>query len=147
MTGTDVVRTRALQITALVALVGSRVYVQKLPQSPTLPAVRVQQISRVNTTHLRGVDGMCRARVQVDAIAKESSGTDPMASARAVSEAAHGAFSGGVATGLAGWEGTLSGVKVHKIAPIAQRELYAADELRECMVSTDYDVVWEGLES
>jgi hypothetical protein len=52
-----------LSLSAVTALVSSRVYLDKLPQSPTCPCVRVQQISEQDY-HLRGGSNMKRARIR-----------------------------------------------------------------------------------
>jgi len=134
---------RLKAITALVALVSTRIYAVRLPQTPTnltLPAVRVQQISRAETVHLRGVAQLMRARVQVDAIAQEQSGADPLARAHAVANAAYGDGGG---AGLAGFSGLVGSVDVRSIVPIpGQREQYDADDLRQVLVGQDYWLTW-----
>lgn len=146
MTAVDVVCTRASAVSALTALVSTRIWALKLPQSPTLPAVRVSLVSEVTFPHLRGLVTTKQARVQVDAIAREGSGVDPRASANAVADAAHGSFSAGAATGLAGWTGEVGSpaTRVHEIRPLNRREGYFADDLRQIVVSIDYLVVYEG---
>ncbi len=138
----DVVVARLGQISALTALVGSRIYAMKLPQSPTLPAVRVTLVSQNDPAHLRGTVRRVRARVQVDAVSGERVTADPLSQARAVDAAAHGAFSGGAATGLSGWAGEVfsPAVTVSGILPIDAREGYFADDLRQVVASRDYEV-------
>ncbi len=119
------------------ALVGSRVYQLKLPQKPTLPAVRVQLIDEPVTYHLRGGYTLTRARVQTDAFASEASGGDPYRSALAVAEA--------IDTALSGQRFTSQGSPPERQITGAFREdrrvMYEADELREVRVLQDY-IVW-----
>lgn len=60
---------RSLLVTdpAIVAVVGTRVYPIKAPQSPTYPLITYQQISGVRETTLHGRAGLARPRFQIDA--------------------------------------------------------------------------------
>jgi len=140
MTLVEALRTRLLGLPPVTAEVAGRVYAIKLPQSPTLPALVVQQISRLEFSHLRGVTAICRARVQVDAITREGEG-DAYDRAHALAAAVHGTFAAGAPTGLAGFKGLVAGVQVTGILPADQRETYEAAELKVVKVSTDY-IVW-----
>lgn len=62
---------------AVAAIVGTRVYRLILPQHPTLPAIRVQRISRITEGHLRGGSANCWGTYQVDAIANEYDSANP----------------------------------------------------------------------
>jgi hypothetical protein len=147
MTVIEAVRTRLLQIDALTALVGTRIYALKLPQSPTLPAMRLQQIGREELTHLRGSTGIYRARVQVDAVTEEASGGDPYEEAHAVSDAAHGdGFDCENASGLNGWRGDIGSpaFTITGVLPVPSggpREMVDPDELNQVKVMHDY-FVW-----
>lgn len=46
----------------------------RLPQKPTLPMIIIRRISDVGGAHLRGINGLSKARYQVDCW---SAGTDP----------------------------------------------------------------------
>ncbi len=145
MTLVEAVRARQLAITALIAIVGTRIYTLVLPQSPTLPAVRVQQIDRIETMHLRGTQQVCRARVQVDFVASKASSTDPYTTAHAAAKAARGAFVSGAATGLAGWKGVIAGSPPFEVASmrlVDEREIFEPEELQQVMVSQDYMVTF-----
>lgn len=146
MTVVPAIRTRLLAISAVTAICSTRIYALSLPQSPTLPAIRVTQVSEVQPMHLRGSQGFWRCRVQVDCVAGPSS-SDPYGTARSLAAAARGTFSGGAATGLLGYAGTVGGVEITGIAQLDTREHYEADELRQVMVSTDYLVFGTGLVS
>ena len=54
MTISDAVCHRLRDDAGVNAFVASRVYQLKLPQQPTLPAIRVQLISEPSVYHLRG---------------------------------------------------------------------------------------------
>jgi len=131
VTPSATVKARLLSLNAVTTLVVSRVYVDLLPQKPTLPAIRIQRISESEDAHLRGAKAMRRARVQVDAIATS------LETATAVSDAAHG---DGAGSGLSGWTGEVSGQAVMAILPSDTRSDYEADELRQWRVSRDYFV-------
>ena len=132
MTPSAAVKARLLDVTALTTLVVSRIYVDLLPQKPTLPAIRIQRITEVEDAHLRGAKAMRRARVQVDAIALS------LETATAVSDAAHG---DGAGSGLSGWQGDVNGQLVMAVLPSDTRSDYTADEVRQWRVSRDY-FVW-----
>jgi hypothetical protein len=133
---------RVLDIADVAALVGARGYLLKLPQGPTLPAVRVQLIDEVGDPHLRGSGGPKRSRVQVDAFAPEASGSDPYAVASAVADAIAGPGDG---TGLDGWIGSSGGspaVTVTGAFLIDRAVSYEPGELRLVRVRQDYLVRW-----
>ncbi len=135
MTVTAAIKARLVELSALTALVSTRIYVETLPQKPTLPAIRIQRISEFADVHLRGAQAMRRARVQVDAVASS------LETATAVAEAAHG---DGAGSGLSGWQGTVGGSPgetVFAILPADARTDYDAEELRQWRVSRDY-LVW-----
>lgn len=131
MTAAEAVLRHLLTVSAVTALVGSRVYNQLLPQSPTLPAVVVQDISQLEGAHLRGADGVFRTRVQIDVYAKTK------ASADAVDEAIHG---DGAGSGLAFFTGTAGDLQIDVIRPEAKRDGFEPGELRQFRVMRDYFV-------
>lgn len=130
---------------ALTALVASRIYQLKLPQQPTLPAVRVQMVGEIDELHLRGPDRVLRTRVQVDAYAHELAGGDPYATATEVADAVHGDGLGPNATGLNGWIGDVGGspdLRVLVVKRVGRLAMYEADELRLVRVRQDYRIDW-----
>jgi hypothetical protein len=138
VTSVQLVRTRLTQIAGVTALVSTRIYALRFLQNGTLPAIRLTQVGGEEPMQLRGSVGWLRARVQVDCAAKESTGTDPFASAHAVMAAVHGPGDG---TGLCGFRGTVDSVEVTGILPEGMaREHWEGDELRQVMVSRDYYV-------
>lgn len=80
--------------------VGTRVYQLKLPQQPTLPALRVQLVSEPTTYHLRGPVNAWQALVQVDAYASEFDPAfpDPYDQVERLATAVEQALSGVLAT-------------------------------------------------
>jgi hypothetical protein len=146
MTPEVAIAERLLEIGALTALISTRVYQLRLPQSTALPAVRVQVVGETEDAHLRGTGALSRTRVQVDAYAYEASGGDPYAEATAVAEAIHGDGSG---TGLAGWVGESGGspaeLAVLSIVRVDRFVDYEAAELRLVRVRQDYHVWWKRL--
>lgn len=145
MTIEQAVYERLSDIAPLTALVSTRIYQLKLPQRPTLPAVRVQKVSGMSGQHLRGPDGLFRARVQVDAYEEETGSW--YADVTAIASAIRGDGLGSNATGLWGWIGYSGGsppqlsirnvVLVHDGAPE-----YEAGELRLVRIRQDYMVHW-----
>lgn len=143
MTVEEAVRTRLLAVSAVTALASTRVYLDKLPQAPTYPAVRVQLIDDPTSYHLRGPDALSRARVQVDAFASETSGVDPYAQTAALASAIHGNGFGTSASGLSGWKGSIGSPAFEITAAfrVDRRRGYVPDELRVVSMSQDY-FVW-----
>lgn len=126
------------RIVALNTSAGARVYQLKLPQSPTLPAVRVQLVDDLTQAHLRGGGSNLRvARVQVDAYAREGSGTDPYAEATDLAAEITGDDAG---SGLSGFRGTVSGMAIESVQVIDRQAMYEAEELRLVRVRQDFSV-------
>lgn len=116
-------------------LVGTRIWQLKLPQTPRLPALRVQLIDEPIDYHLRGPSGAERARVQVDAYGSES-GSDPYGSVVAVADAVDAALSGQVFT-----LGSPEEIRVTGVMRVSRQVLYESEELRVLRVMQDY-IVW-----
>lgn len=143
MTAAEAVIARLKAVSAVTAIVASRVYNVKLPQSPTLPAIRVQRISDTEEAHLRGGVQYFRTRVQVDAVTREGSGYDHVAVATALDAAMVGDRAG---SGLAYYRGSFGSPAfvVDVILPDTAREGYDAVELNEFRVMRDYIVMHRG---
>jgi hypothetical protein len=142
MTVEDAIIARLESLPAVTALVGSRIYVGKLPQRAVFPAIRVQAISTIQSTHLRGAGATQRSRVQVDAIAWEGSSPDPVTVARSIDQAAHGLGDG---SALCGWTGSVGSPAFTVVAvfPFGTHEAYDAEnDLRQYRVIRDYYVWW-----
>lgn len=107
-------RTYILAGGAVSALIGSRFYPHKLPQSPTLPAVTYQVISELRGHVMSGADGTPGTRVQIDAWAST------MADALAVADA--------IRARLDGYAGTLAGsTKAQGVFADQSQSLYEPD--------------------
>lgn len=122
---------------------GQRVYNLKLPQRPTLPAVRVQLISDPEEYHLRGGLKYGRARVQVDSYAQEDSGVDPYAQASDLADEINGDDAG---SGLSGgqWSSNTSPeFLVTGALRLDRRTAYTPDELRLVGISLDFQVHYQ----
>ncbi|HEX8030275.1 MAG TPA: DUF3168 domain-containing protein [Vicinamibacterales bacterium] len=140
MTIEQIVVERLLSIVAVTSLVSTRVYLDKLPQSPVYPCVRVTLIDELEDYHLRG-GGLKTVRIQVDGFAKELSGIDPYAMAAAVSDAIHGDDAG---SGLSGWIGEFGSpaLQVQACLRVDRRRYYDPEELRVLTMSQDYRVTY-----
>jgi hypothetical protein len=146
MSPEEAVLARLLGISDLTALVSTRIYMLKLPQHPTLPAVRVQKIASVRDQHLRGPGHLYRTRVQVDAYAAESSGSDPYQAVSAVAAAIRGDGLGESASGLWGWIGDAGGspsLRIYNAELVGDDDpFYEAAELRAVRIRQDYLIHW-----
>ncbi len=144
MTPEEAVRARILALSAVTALVSTRVWTEKLPQKPIFPCVVVQEVTDSEGQHLRGPSGLCVARVQVEAQAMEVSGTDPYAAAATLAAAIHGDGLGTAASGLFGWIGAIGSppfqIRGVKAGPRTRR--YDAGELRVMTILRDYLVTY-----
>lgn len=136
MTVENALASRLIAAGPVVALVGTRVWVLKLPQNPVMPAVRVQLISEPREYHLRGDQDARRARVQIDAFTAESTGGDPYAAATILADAIEAA----VVTGSPYTQGT---VKVLGCFRDNRVPVYEAGELRLVRVMQDFIVWWK----
>ena len=112
----------------------------KLPETPTLPAVRVQLIDEPLSYHLRGRDDVVRSLIQVDAVANEFDAVhpDPYGSAAALATAIDNALSGQVFTD----GGSPISVVAHVALRMSKRVIYDPDELRQVRIMQDYTVWW-----
>jgi hypothetical protein len=140
----EAIRARVVGLPAVVAIVTARVYLDKLPQSPAYPCVRVQLVDSDEGQHLRGANGVQQARVQVDAYAQEASGLDPYAAVATLWRAIHGDGKGTAATGVRGWKGVIGspGVEILNCRPAGRTRGYDPDEQRVVRMTQDYWVTF-----
>lgn len=118
------------------ALVGTRIYQAKLPQRPTLPAVKVFLVDEPEGAHLRGGSKTRTARIQIDVHAAEGSGVDTYGQATDVAEAINEAM---LNKGRLLFDGGALEVKITR--RLDRRALPPiAEELREVMIQQDYAV-------
>lgn len=144
MTIEQAVITRLASLAAVTALVGTRIYLDRLPKDhATYPAVRVVLVDEVDSPHLRGGGGVRTARVQVDAYAEETSATDPYTAVAGVAAAIHGDEDG---TALSGWAGSIGSpaLEVQGCVRVDRRRAYDPDELQVVTMSQDYRITYRG---
>lgn len=138
MTITDAVCRRLRDDTDVRVFAASRVYQLKLPQQPTLPAIRVQLISEPAIYHLRGFTNLLQAVVQIDAFANEFDvlRPDPYDTVQQLSVAI---------------DRCLSGSRFHDppitvagSVRLGRQPLYDADELRLARIMHEYRFTYHG---
>lgn len=146
MTVEEVIAARVASLAPVVALVGARVFLDKLPNSVVMPSVLVQLVDDIDGFHLRGKNKPQRARVQVDAYVHEESGVDPYAQVIALAGAIDGDGKGPAATGLSGWKGSVGSppVVIHGCFRTSRLRRYDPDELNLLRMSQDYIVSYTG---
>jgi hypothetical protein len=130
------VRARLVGDAGVNAIVSGRVYQLVLPQKPTLPAVRVQLIDEPSDYHLRGPNGLHRARVQTDAYTTEAEGYSACVS---LADAIDDALSGDIFS-----DGNSPSVNVVGCFRESRRTVYEPGELRLVRIMQDY-TVWHEL--
>jgi len=74
-------RAKLIGTTAVAAILGTRVYPDRLPQGATLPAAIYYLISGTDETSLAGTIGLAHARIQVDAWASTRLAANSLATA------------------------------------------------------------------
>lgn len=143
MSPEEAVVARLLAIPAVTAIVGTRVWLVMLPQSPVTPCIRVQQISQIDDgQNLRGGGGSRGwARVQVDAVTDVEAPGNAYTTGRQLTDAIHGDGRGDSATGLLGWRGVSAGLRVTGIFTILDAVAeFEPDELQQLRLRRDYQV-------
>lgn len=80
-------------IAPVTQIAGTRIYQLKLRQNSQYPAVRVQLISDPRDYHLRGVERLRRARLQIDSYGAET-GIDPYGLVTTLADAIEDAMGG-----------------------------------------------------
>lgn len=128
------IRSYLAVVGAVTALVGSRIYVLKAPQKPTSPYLRIQTISEMGDSHMRGPIGTYRARVQIDAAGVEGEVT--YAQVAAVADAVDGALRGAPFSDA----GSPPSLQM-AVVSTERRVFYDAEELRLIRFVSDY-MVW-----
>ena len=142
MTPEEAVRTRLLAVSAVTALVSTRIHQLVFPQSAVWPAIRVQLISEPLDDAVDGEATIVMARVQVDAVTEVASGGNPYADAVALGAAIHGNGLFTSPTGLHRWRGSIGSpaYEVKGILRIDRDVQYESDEERLIRVRQDYQV-------
>ena len=141
MTLEEAVRARLLAITAVTDLVGTRIYILTLPQTPTWPAIRVALIDEPVTSAVDGETALAQARIQVDAWV-DATAADPYTAAATLATAIHGNGSYTAPTGLEHWHGAIGSpaVTVKGMERIDRTVSHEIDVERLVRVRQDYRV-------
>jgi hypothetical protein len=132
----------AERIADLSTVAGNRVYMLKLPQKPTLPAVRVQLIDDVTEQHLRGPQPTT-TRVQVDAFAAD--GVNAYATLRQLSDEIHGDGLGPMASGVFGFKGDYGSpaIRIQNVRlAFRGQPVFEGEEVNLLRIRQDYFVDW-----
>lgn len=140
MTVVEAVIARIEMLSAVTALVGTRIAATHLDEDSEMPAVLVQLISRVRGQHLRGPDNIARYRVQIDSAAATKQEADDLANA------VEGNGLGTLASGVMGWKGSLGSppVFIDNVEPGNEREHYDPPPTRQYRNQRDYIVSYRG---
>lgn len=140
MTIEEAVRARIASLTAVTAIVGDRIWTDVIPESAVYPAVRVLEITDVDDQHLRGPEGVKRARVQVDAMIRDTGSADVYATLADLAAAIHGDGLGRSASGVFGWIGGVGSppLRIQGVTASARVRRYDPDELQVLTFSRDY---------
>ena len=136
MTVEQAVLDQCLADPAVDAIVDERGYQLRLPQTPTYPAFRVQEISEPLLHHLRGYDLTKRARVQVDVFAEEGDDNDAYADCVALADAIEGALLPEPFT-----DGSPATLEVTGVLRLNREVMYEPDDLRLVRIMLDF-AVW-----
>lgn len=142
MTVEHAVRSKLVATASVSDLVSTRVFQLRLPQKPTLPAIRLQLIDEPKDYHLRGESGATRARLQVDVYGSESVasvGNDPYESVTTIADAVDAVLSGQVFES--------EGLRITGSMRQSRRVGYEAEELRVLRCTQDYTVWFKELSS
>lgn len=133
MSPEEAVRQRIIDVSTSA---GTRVYMLRMPQGVTLPAIVVQLVDDIERPHLRGGNRQGEARVQVDCYVTERGGYTALL---ALADAVDGDDAG---SALNGWKGTIGAMKVEHIARITRAPSFESEELAVIRLRLDYRVVY-----
>lgn len=134
MTVEQAVETYLGTVAAVTSLVpAARIYQLKLPQTPRLPAIRLQVISEPKTGHLRGRNNLTRSRVQVDVYGSETVRPDPYDAIGDIAKAVEDALMG------EGFEA--GGLRITGV-PVGDRRVGIEAETFRAIRSTQDFAVW-----
>ncbi len=120
-------------------LVDTRVWTLELPQSAEYPAIRLAEVSRVLSAHLRGPNDVIDVRVQVDCYAQKGVG-DAYALAWAIAEA--------VAEACVLFVGPLADLEILRLTAGDTTERIDADGARQVVrILCEYFVTFKAAEA
>jgi hypothetical protein len=135
VTPEEAVLDRLLAVSAVTALVSTRIYQLVLPEHSAFPAIRVQLVDEPENYHLRGNDALTFARVQVDSYARNVSGGDPYLSAVTIADAVNDALT------VEGWGVGSPPRNVAGVFRILRRAMFESEDLQIVRVWQDYRVI------
>lgn len=142
MTVVEAWRARLLSLTPVTNITSTRIRSLVFAQSERWPAVRLQQIGRIEFMHLTGSSHVYRARIQVDSVIAIATSATPYADAYALAEAVHGDGNGANATGMCGWKGDIGSpaFTITGILPDGAgfRDFFEEDEPKKIRIQHDY---------
>lgn len=139
MTPEEAIRSRIVGLSAVQALVGTRVYLDQTPQDPTYPLVLVYSAGDHWNQQLRGADGIGQARISVEARVHVDAGHDAYTEVMDLYTAFDGDGRGPAATGVFGWVGLVGPVQIANCAHRGSRDrFYDADVRRVLRMTQDY---------
>lgn len=140
MTVEAAIAARVAGLSAVTALVSTRVYLYELPENATFPNVCVQLIDLEEDQHLRGPDGLPVSRVQIDCGVQKASGLDYAAQLDELVAAVHGDGLGTSASGVCGFRGRIGSpaFEVRNCEPAGRHLLYDPDDRRVVTMKLDY---------
>jgi len=137
--------THLLANAGVIAIAADRGYVQNFPQSQDFPAFRVQAISDITTSHLRGSTALRPARVQVDAVGENGDGVDGYTQARLLADAIRAALMNQPPIEVAISDGaspeTLTTLEMRVVERQANPPVFDADALDQYVVGQDF-LLW-----
>lgn len=127
------VRDRLLSLSAVTALVGTRVTTGTRPQSDTRPAILVYRAGEVQTEHLRGGESLRMSRVHVALMDTTRAGVEALQTV---------VVGDGAGSALDYWFGTAGSpsVEVRLMQPFGATDDYSAAERREFRTTRIYRV-------
>lgn len=143
MTPEEAVRDRILALSAVTALVGTRVYRLMFPQSPTWPAIRVTLVDSHRRHTLTQANGLQRARVQVDCTTEAAAGVDALADVTTLASAVVGDGALVSPTGVNNYRALQIDSPAYDVKGmwlLDRAERYDADDLRLVTSRLDFDV-------
>lgn len=143
MTAAELVRSRLLALTDVTDLVSTRIYTTLAKAGAGYPHIIVRDIDDFEGSHLRGADGVIRARVQVDAAMTTKTGQDAKTVCGNVLAACDGPGDG---TGLAAFAGSAGGSPGVAVLAIMRGtgapDRFDGDEQEVLLTGRDYHVTY-----
>lgn len=143
MTAAELVRSRLLALSAVTTLVSTRIYTTLSKPGASYPHIIVRDIDDFEGSHLRGADGVIRARVQVDAVMTTKTGFDAKTVCGNVLAACDGDGAGSALAAFAGSLGGSPGVATLSIQRgTGAPDRFEGDEQEVLLTGRDYHVTY-----